>query len=136
MQGSLLRSRAPVAASAAAPLARGNAASTSGAAARRSAPVARAAMVEELEAMSTDAAFDKDDAYRRFEALLGEADIAFATGDKVRRARDQAALGTGTRPVGRPPHMRAPAARRPAHLMPPLRARRPTAPLLSLPPPR
>lgn len=133
MKGSLLRSRAPAAAGAAAPLARGNA-STSGAA-RRAAPVARAAMVEELEAMSTDAAFDKDDAYRRFEALLGEADIAFATGDKVRRARARATLGTGPRPVGRPPHMRAPAARRPAHLMPPPRAPRPLTPALA-PPPR
>lgn len=132
MKGSLLRSRAPAAAGAAAPLARGHGTST--VPARRAAPVARAAMVEELEAMSTDAAFDKDDAYRRFEALLGEADIAFATGDKVRRARSSGARNRASPSWAAAAYARA--RRPPARASDASPARAPASHALSLSPPR
>ena len=42
------------------------------------------AAVEEPETEEVEAEFDKEDAYRRFEALLEENSVSFANGDKVR----------------------------------------------------
>jgi hypothetical protein len=45
----------------------------------------RVASLENVGAqMEADASFDKDEAYRRFEELLGTADVSFNQGDKVR----------------------------------------------------
>lgn len=45
----------------------------------------RVASLENVSAqMEEDASFDKDAAYRRFEELLGTADVSFNQGDKVR----------------------------------------------------
>ena len=36
--------------------------------------------------MAEDDSFDKEEAYRKFESLLGDADVTFEQGDKVRKA--------------------------------------------------
>lgn len=35
--------------------------------------------------MAEDDSFDKEEAYRKFESLLGDADVSFEQGDKVRK---------------------------------------------------
>lgn len=47
--------------------------------------VCSVASLENVDAqMDQDDSFDKDAAYRRFEELLGDADVSFNQGDKVR----------------------------------------------------
>jgi hypothetical protein len=43
----------------------------------------RVASLESVSAQMDAAGIDKDEAYRRFEELLGTADVSFAQGDKV-----------------------------------------------------
>ena len=47
-------------------------------------PLFVAAVEEPETAEEVDAEFDKEDAYRQFEALLDENSVSFASGDKVR----------------------------------------------------
>lgn len=50
--------------------------------------VCSVASLENVDAqMDQDDSFDKDAAYRRFEELLGDADVSFNQGDKVRGSR-------------------------------------------------
>ena len=41
------------------------------------------AAIEETETVGADSDVDREDAYRRFEALLDEYTVSFVTGDKV-----------------------------------------------------
>ena len=54
--------------------------------AARTMPVRYVASADNAAAkMTEDDSFDKEEAYRRFEELLGDADVSFEQGDKVRR---------------------------------------------------
>lgn len=46
-----------------------------------------AAAIEEPQIAESDESWDKDEAYRRFEALLDQHSVTFTAGDKVRGLR-------------------------------------------------
>lgn len=52
---------------------------------RRSLTSVSVAAVDEPQTAGVDTELDKDEAYRRFESLLDEYTVSFATGDKVRK---------------------------------------------------